>query len=99
LCVVDHMNHPKPMLNTPCETKGDAEWFQKVLSAQMESPEIKPMLNTPCEAEIVAEKWLQKVLSRLDASRAAATKVPMLFNMPDEETVILPRSARGTWRD
>jgi hypothetical protein len=30
---------------------------------------VKPMLNTPCEAEIVAEKWLQKVLSRLEASR------------------------------
>jgi hypothetical protein len=36
---------------------------------------VKPMLNTASEAETVGEKWLQKVLSRLAASRIATKKI------------------------
>jgi hypothetical protein len=46
---------------------------------------VKPMLNTPCEAEIVAEKWLQKVLSQLQASRESrqiAKETTYVENIP-----------------
>jgi hypothetical protein len=57
---------------------------------------IKPMLNTPSDAEIAGNHWPQKVLSRLHASRVTANKIPMLFNMTDENgrverEVIKPR--------
>jgi hypothetical protein len=44
----------------------------------------RPMLNTPTENDAVGQAWLQEILSRLRESRIAATKIPMLFNMTDE---------------
>jgi hypothetical protein len=43
------------------------------------------MLNTPCEAEFVGEKWLQNVLTRLQASRESrqlADKMSHVENIP-----------------
>jgi hypothetical protein len=47
---------------------------------------IKPMLNTPCEAEITAEKWLQRVLTRLQQSRESrelAMETAHVQNIPN----------------
>jgi hypothetical protein len=57
-----------------------------------DNPEVpvKPMLNSPSDAETAGNQWLQKVMSLLRGTRTEARKLNHLFNMSDEEPIILP---------